>query len=167
DLFRDPLESRQSDSLTHGRLVVKQVGQAHALQNVVDSLLQHHPHRPDAATIRRVAPFFLDRMAYAVKIERLELRCVDYISDRTLGRRSGQDISATRAAGAGDDAGASKSQKNLLDVVRRKPFLACDLPPVHRAKIGPLGEVERANHAVLGPGRYTHAFTIGIRWVPD
>ena len=40
---------------------------------------------------------------------------------------------------------------------------ARDLPPVHRSEISALGKVERANHAVLRPCGYPHAFRIGFR----
>jgi hypothetical protein len=92
---------------------------------------------------------------------------MDYISDRNLGRRPCEDIPTAGAAGARDDAGAPKSEENLLDVVSWKAFLARDLPPIYRAEIGPLGEVERANHAVLGPGRYSHTLRIDINAVGD
>src|SRR5438876_11263076 len=106
-------------------------------------------------------------MAHAVEIERLELRCVDYISDRNLGRRPCKDVPAAGASGARDDTGAPEPEKYLLDVIGRQALLTRDLPPVHGPEFGPLGEVERANHAVFSPGRYPHAFRIGIKPCSD
>jgi hypothetical protein len=98
-----------------------------------------------------------------MEIESLELRSMDYVSDRNLSRRAGENISTPRAPRAGDDARPSQPEENLLDVVSRKAFLSRNLAPIYRSQIGPLGEVERANDAVLGPGSNPHAFRIGIR----
>jgi hypothetical protein len=47
----DCFENRQTDALAHGRLVVQQIGEVHAVQDVVDLLLQHHPDRTDATVV--------------------------------------------------------------------------------------------------------------------
>jgi hypothetical protein len=67
------LENREADAFTHDRLFVQQVGKTDALEDVVDSCLEQHPHWPDTAIVRRRATILFHRMTQAVEIERLQL----------------------------------------------------------------------------------------------
>jgi hypothetical protein len=101
-------------------------------------------------------------MTDAVKVERLELRRVNDIANRDFRGCLRQHITPARAARAGNHSGAPKPKQDLLDVIRRQSLESRDLAAVHRAQLAALRQVERADHAVLGPGRYSHTFTIGF-----
>src|SRR2546430_3184547 len=63
-------------------LVVHQVGERNAGEQVVDALLQHSPHRPDATRRVRTTSLGIDRVKIAVDFEGDVLRGLDHIFDR-------------------------------------------------------------------------------------
>src|SRR5206468_9590765 len=94
-----------------------------------DPVLQHHPDGSDAAVMGRGTSLLLDWMTDTMEVERLQLRSVDDIPDRNLGSWSGEDVAATRATRAGDDARTPQSTQDLFDVVGGEAFLPRNLAP--------------------------------------
>ena len=144
-------------------LLRQKIGQVNAVQNIVDLLLEQHPHRPNAAVVGGRASLFFDWMTHTVEIKGLQLGSVDDIPDRDFRRRLGQNVSASCAARAGDHAGTPQPQKDLLYVIGREALLPGNFAPVDWPELAALGKVQRAYHAVLGPSGYPHVFTLGIR----
>src|SRR5688500_16199335 len=58
---RSGLKDGEPDALTHLGLVGEEIAKAHALQHLIDPLLQQHPDGADAAVPRVRAPLFADR----------------------------------------------------------------------------------------------------------
>src|SRR5947209_2115763 len=107
----------QTHERTHVTLLMKQVGEADSFQNVVDLLLQQLPHRPNAASLRRRAPLFLDRMRNTVEVESRHLGRSDHGANRDVGGFPGESVAPMSTARASHDLRASKTQEDLLDVV--------------------------------------------------
>src|SRR5688572_19203223 len=70
---RSGLKDGESDALANLGLVGEQVAEIHALENLVDPLLEEHPDRADAAVPRVRAPLLADRVRDTVEIEGREL----------------------------------------------------------------------------------------------
>src|SRR5688500_12850539 len=136
---------------------MQQVSETDTFEHVVDLLLEEHPHGADAAEMRRRAAVGFNRMAHAVKVEGLELRRVDHAADRRLFGRLCQSISATRAARARDDPSPPQAEQDLLDIIARQLLERRDLPAGDGAVLRAPREMQRAYHAIFGPGRYSHA----------
>ena len=75
-------------------------------------------------------------------------------------RRLREHVSAARAARALHHIRATKAKQDLLDVIGRQLFHRCDLPASDRTLGSTLREMKRADHAILGPRRYSHALKI-------
>src|SRR5438270_993176 len=101
-------------------------------------------------------------MTHAVEVERLQLGRVNDVPDRYLGGRPSKDVAAASTTRAGDDSCAPQAQQDLLDVVGRQSFLPRNLASVDRPQLCSLGEVERADDAVLCPSGYPHIVTIRV-----
>lgn len=153
--------------MPNGGFVLQQISQVHTLEHVIDALLQQDPHWSNAALVRRGAPLRVDRVLLAVQIEGRQLGGVNDIPNRDLGRVSCQLVPTPGTSRADDDAGAPKAQQDLLDVVPRKLLRGRELTAGDRPLIGAPGEVQGANQAVLGPGGYSHTFTIGSQPLTD
>ena len=150
------LQDGEPDALSHGRLGVEQVGKKDAVEDFVDAALEHNPDRPNAALMRARAADFVDRMAFAVHIERDQFRRGDDLPHRDFDRGPRERISAARAARARHDSGAAKTEEDLLDVVSRQPLAGRDVASVDGALIRTLRQMKRADYAVLGPSGDAH-----------
>ena len=113
----------------------------HAAQNVVDLLLEQHPHRPNAAVLRRGAAFLADRVRYAVEIERRGFGRRNHVADRDVVRVFGQCVSAVRTARAPNETGAPQAKENVLDVIRRQLLTLGDFAPSDRSVGDATGKV--------------------------
>ena len=155
------MKDGKSDALPNLGLVGEEVGEIHPLEHLVDPLLEQHPHGADAAVARVRASLLTDRMRYAMKIERRELGGRNDIADGDLRGRTGERVPTVRAAGTPDDLGATKTQKDLLDVVGGQAFQGGDLSPGDRTMPAAPREVQRADDPVLGPRGNAHDLRIG------
>src|SRR5947209_1164962 len=99
-------------------------------------------------------------MTHAVEVERLQLGRVNDVPDRYLGGRPSEDVAAASTTRAGDDSCAPQAQQDLLDVVGRQSFLPRNLASVDRPQLSSLGEVQRADDAVLCPRSNPHVLRI-------
>ena len=95
-------------------------------------------------------------MRLAVQVERLEFRRGEDFANGDLASRSRQRVAALCAARARDDPGSSQPEQDLLDVIRGKFFARGKIAAGDRPLVGALGEVQRADHTVLGPGSNAH-----------
>src|SRR5687767_13305213 len=101
-------------------------------------------------------------MAYAVEVECLQLRGVNHVANRDFGRRLGEDIASAGPAGARDYTRPPQPEQDLLDVITRQALDTRDFTAVDGPDLRSLRQMERANHSILGPGRYSHGFRIDI-----
>jgi hypothetical protein len=150
-------EDGKPHSLPHCALVDEQVAEVNALEHVVDLLLQHDPHRANAATLGLGTPLRAHRVRHAVEVERAELGRRDDLANGDLDRWARQRVTAAGAAGAVDQTGAPQAQQDLLDVIRREPLSGRDLASSDRPLARPLREVEGADQSVFGPRCDAHA----------
>src|SRR5688572_30988339 len=95
-------------------------------------------------------------MRQAPHVERRMLGCRDDLAHGDITRVPSQDVAAVRAAYTRHDSSAAHAKQDLFDVVRGKPLLRGNLAAGDRAIPESTGEVERADKAVLGPGRDAH-----------
>src|SRR3977135_1596036 len=81
----------------HLRLIVRQVRERYAGQQIVDPLLQHSPDGPDAARRLRTTALGIDRVKIAVHFEGDVLRRLDHVLDRDDVRLTGEVVTALGA----------------------------------------------------------------------
>src|SRR5688500_13060006 len=146
----------QSNALANLTFLVEQVGEPHTVEHRVDLLLQQHPHGPDAAGLRRRAALLLYGVRHAVEVERLQLGRGDDVAHRDLPRLLRERVAAMGAPRALHDVGAPQAQEDLLDVIDRQLLPRRDFAAGDRPLAIAAGQVQRADHAVLGERRDSH-----------
>src|SRR6266704_1627490 len=137
-------------------LVVREVRERDAGQQVIDPLLQHSPDRPDAARRVRTTSLRVDRVEIAVDFEGDVLRGLDHVLHADGVWLAREVIPALGAADRVYEARPPEPQQDLLGVVARR-----DRPT--RALARALREVHRYNQAVLGPGGDAHGGNMRAR----
>lgn len=150
------MKNRKAHARPHGRFVLEQVPEVDALERIINPLLKHHPHRPDAAVRRISAAVLGNRMREAPNVECGVLRGRYHLSHRNVSGVTREHISAMRAPYTGDDAGSAHSKQDLLDIIRRKALLQSDLAAGYRPVTVLTGKVQGADEAILSPGRDPH-----------
>src|SRR5207247_10478421 len=88
------------------RLIVREVREGDAGQQIVDPLLQHSPDGPDAARSLRTTSLRIDGMQVAVHFEGDVLRGFDYVLDGDDVGLTGEVVSALGATDRVHQAGA-------------------------------------------------------------
>src|SRR5919198_3337041 len=142
-------------------LVVREVHERDAGEQLVDPLLQHPPDRPDAARRVPTTSLGVDRMEIAVDFEGDVLRRLDHIFDTDGLRVARQVVAAFGATHRVDQSRAPQAQQDLLDVVVRQALQLGQLARRDRSLPCPLREVQGDDQTVLGPGSDAH--TINMR----
>src|SRR5829696_3362698 len=123
------------------------------------------PDRPDAAGMSRITSIGVHRVSGAVDLEGLMLRCGHDISYRDGGGLLGQEVAALGSSHALDQAGPPEPQQDLLDIISRKSLGVGELPGSNRstAPTSALGQVDRDDQAVFGPGGDPHSLNMPVR----
>ena len=131
-------------------------------QQLVHALLKGMPHRPDATGRARATSLGVYRVGLAVDFEGLVLGSGHDVPDGDGRRLLGEKVAALGAPYALDQAGPAKPQQDLLDVIGGQPLQVRQLARRDRAvaRAAPLGEVERDDQAVLGPGGDPHEWNM-------
>src|SRR2546425_4748475 len=138
-------------------LIVREVRERDAGQQIVDPLLQHSPDGPDAARSLRTTSLRVDGMEIAVDFEGDVLRGLDRGFDGDDVGLPGEVIPALGATDRVHQAGAPQTQQDLLDIVVWQPLLLGELARRDRPLPRALREVHGDNQPVLGPGGDAHA----------
>ena len=113
DMARAPtarLQHGEADPGAHRRLSLQEIRQPHAIERVVDALLQHQPDGTDAAILRLGAALLGDGMGDAMDVERPALGRRDHFAHGDVHGVVGEDVAALGAARAADDTRATESQ---------------------------------------------------------
>jgi len=150
----------QPDQSANLSFLEQQVGQANALEHIVNLLLQHLPHRANAARQRSRAPLFTHGMRNAIEVERGYFGSRDDGPDRNLLRLARERIATVRAPRTADDVGTTKSQQDLFDVVDGQPLVRGNLAASDWPFRDASREMERADDAVLGQRGDTHSWRL-------
>src|SRR5262249_19875667 len=142
----------------HLKLLLHQVREGNARQQLVHPLLEGMPYRPDAAERPRATSLGIDRMRVAVDLEGLVLGRGHDVTDGNGGGFLRKEIPALGAADAFHKAGSTEAEENLFDVISGQAFdvgqfTSGDRPGPAPA---PLGEVDRDDQAVFRPGSDPH-----------
>src|SRR5712692_9437962 len=99
-------------------------------------------------------------MRHAMEVERLKLRGGDDVANRDGLRVARQRVSTVCASGALHDAGAAHPNQDLFDIVDGQPLARSDVATRHWTFTNALGQMQRADDAVLGEGSYPHNWRI-------
>src|SRR3989449_10899984 len=137
-------------------LIVREVRERDAGQQIVDPLLQHSPDGPDAARSLRTTSLGIDGMEIAVDFEGDVLRGLDHVLDGDDVGLTGEVVAALGTTNRVHQAGAPQAQENLLDVVVRQPLLLGELARRDRPLPRALREVHGDDQPVFGPGGDAH-----------
>src|SRR2546422_3332966 len=103
------------------RLIVREVREGNAGQQIVDPLLQHSPDGPDAARSLRTTSLGIDGMEIAIDFEGDVLRSFDHVLDGDDVGLTGEMIAALGATDRIHQAGTPQAQEDLLDVIVGPP----------------------------------------------
>src|SRR5438309_5129801 len=98
----------------------------------------------------------VDRMQIAVDLEGDVLRGLHHVLDGAGLRFTREVVAALGAAHRVHQAGAPQAEEDLLDVVVGETFLLGELARRHRPLPRPLGEVQRNDQTIFGPGGDAH-----------
>src|SRR5438445_8268912 len=96
-------------------LIVREVREGNAGQQIVDPLLQHSPDGPDAARSLRTTSLGIDGMEVAIDFEGDVLRGFDHVLDGDDVGLTGEMIAALGATDRIHQAGTPQAQEDLLD----------------------------------------------------
>src|SRR5438309_9085223 len=98
----------------------------------------------------------VDRMQIAVDLERDVLRGRHHVLDGDGLRLTREVVAALGPAHRVHQAGAPQAEEDLLYVVVGETFLLGELARRHRPLPRPLGEVQRNDQTIFGPGGDAH-----------
>jgi hypothetical protein len=144
--------------------LAQQVGQGDARQQLIDALLEGLPDRPDAAGADGTTSSRFDRVRLAIDLECLMLGSRHHITNRDGFRQASQEITPLCPPHTLHQPGSPKPEQNLLDVVGRQALDVRKLTRGNGTAACPsaLGQVNRDNQAVFGPGGDPHAGNMGL-----
>src|SRR5438477_443189 len=108
-------------------LIVREVRERDAGQQIVDPLLQHSPDGPDAARSLRTTSLRVDGMEIAVHFEGDVLRGFDHVFDGDDLGLTGEVVAALGATDRIHQTGTPQAQENLLHVIVGQPLLLGEL----------------------------------------
>src|SRR5436190_14273512 len=142
-------------------LIVREVREGNAGQQIVDPLLQHSPDGPDAARSLRTTSLGIDGMEVAIDFEGDVLRGFDHVLDGDDVGLTGEMITALCATDRIHQAGTPQPQEDLLDVIVGQALLLGELACRDRPLPRTPREVHGDDQPVLGPGGDAHGCNIG------
>src|SRR5690242_4658328 len=99
--------------------VVREIGEGDAGQQIVDPLLEHSPHRPDAARRVWTTSLRIDGMEIAVDFEGDVLRRLNHVFYADRLRLASEVVATLRPTYRIDQSTAPQAEQDLLDVVVR------------------------------------------------
>src|SRR5881296_1274729 len=137
-------------------LIVREVREGNAGQQIVDPLLQHSPDGPDAARSLRTTSLGIDGMEVAIDFEGDVLRGFDHVLDGDDVGLTGEMIAALGATDRIHQAGTPQPQEDLLDVIVGQALLLGELARRDRPLPRTPCEVHGDDQPVLGPSGDAH-----------
>src|SRR5918995_2406396 len=106
---------RDPDQLLHIGFLLHQVSERNTREQLVHSLLEREPDRPDAAGVARITSVGIHRVRGTIDLERLVLRRRHDVANRDVGRLFGQVVAAAGSTHALHQPRTPEPKQNLLD----------------------------------------------------